>query len=61
LAPNNPVFFFGTHYLTLQMLEGFVPRDQIRLGRVPNGSRHRFDLLKAARSRRRRSPSRGPH
>ena len=22
-------FFFGTHYLTLQMLEGFVPRDQI--------------------------------
>jgi NitT/TauT family transport system substrate-binding protein len=38
-------FFFGTHYLTLQMLEGFVPRDQIRLGRVPNGSRQRFDLL----------------
>jgi NitT/TauT family transport system substrate-binding protein len=38
-------FFFGSHYLTLQMLEGFVPRDQIRLGRVPNGSRYRFDLL----------------
>jgi NitT/TauT family transport system substrate-binding protein len=38
-------FFFGSHYLTLQMLEGFVPRDQIKLGRVPNGSRHRFDLL----------------
>src|SRR5262249_59002027 len=38
-------FFFGTHYLTLQMLEGFVPRDQIKLGRVPNGSRYRFDLL----------------
>jgi NitT/TauT family transport system substrate-binding protein len=38
-------FFFGTHYLTLQMLEGFVPRDLIRLGRVPNGSRQRFDLL----------------
>jgi NitT/TauT family transport system substrate-binding protein len=38
-------FFFGTHYLTLQMLEGFVPRDQIRLGRVPNSSRIRFDLL----------------
>jgi NitT/TauT family transport system substrate-binding protein len=38
-------FFFGTHYLTLQMLEGFVPRDQIRLGRVPNSSRVRFDLL----------------
>lgn len=38
-------FFFGSHYLTLQMLEGFVPREQIRLGRVPNGSRYRFDLL----------------
>ena len=38
-------FFFGTHYLTLQMLEGFVPREQIKLGRVPNGSRYRFDLL----------------
>jgi NitT/TauT family transport system substrate-binding protein len=38
-------FYFGSHYLTLQMLEGFIPRDQIRLGRVPNGSRYRFDLL----------------
>jgi NitT/TauT family transport system substrate-binding protein len=38
-------FFFGTHYLTLQMLEGFVPRDLIKLGRVPNGSPYRFKLL----------------
>ena len=38
-------FFFGTHYLTLQMLEGFVPRDRIKLGRVPNGSPYRFNLL----------------
>jgi NitT/TauT family transport system substrate-binding protein len=38
-------FFFGSHYLTLQMLEGFIPRDQIKLGRVPNGSSYRFDLL----------------
>jgi NitT/TauT family transport system substrate-binding protein len=38
-------FFFGTHYLTLQMLEGFVPRDLIKLGRVPNGSPYRFNLL----------------
>ena len=37
--------FFGTHYLTLQMLEGFVPRDLIKLGRVPNGSPYRFNLL----------------
>src|ERR1700680_1375458 len=38
-------FFFGTHSLTLQMLEGFVPRDLIKLGRVPNGSPYRFNLL----------------
>lgn len=38
-------FFFGTHYLTLQMLEGFLPRDLIKLGRLPNGSKYRFDLL----------------
>jgi NitT/TauT family transport system substrate-binding protein len=38
-------FYFGTHYLTLQMLEGFVPRELIKLGRVPNGSPYRFKLL----------------
>ena len=38
-------FFSGTHYLTLQMLEGFVPRDMIKLGRVPNGSPYRFKML----------------
>jgi NitT/TauT family transport system substrate-binding protein len=38
-------FYFGTHYLTLQMLEGFVPREMIELGRVPNGSPYRFKLL----------------
>ena len=38
-------FYFGTHYLTLQMLEGFVPRELIKLGRVPNGSPYRFELL----------------
>jgi NitT/TauT family transport system substrate-binding protein len=38
-------FFFGTHYLTLQMLEGFVPRERIKLGRVPNGSNYRYKLL----------------
>ncbi|MGH7058580.1 MAG: ABC transporter substrate-binding protein, partial [Acetobacteraceae bacterium] len=37
--------FNGTHYLTLQMLEGFVPRDRIKLGRVPNGSPYRFKML----------------
>ncbi len=38
-------FFFGTHYLALQMLEGFIPRDQIKLGRVPNDSTNRYKLL----------------
>jgi NitT/TauT family transport system substrate-binding protein len=38
-------FYFGTHYLTLQMLEGFLPRELIKLGRVPNGSPYRFKLL----------------
>lgn len=38
-------FYFGTHYLALHLLEGFMPRDQIRLARTPNGSRHRFDAM----------------
>jgi NitT/TauT family transport system substrate-binding protein len=38
-------FYNGTHYLAIQMLEGFVPRDQIKLGRVPNGSSYRFKML----------------
>jgi NitT/TauT family transport system substrate-binding protein len=38
-------FYNGTHYLTLQMLEGFIPRDMIKLGRLPNGSPYRFKML----------------
>jgi NitT/TauT family transport system substrate-binding protein len=38
-------FYFGTHYLALHLLEGFMPRDQIRLARTPNGSRQRFDAM----------------
>lgn len=38
-------FFFGTHYLTLHMLEGFLTRDLIKLCRAPNGSRYRFDAM----------------
>ena len=38
-------FYFGTHYLALHMLEGFLPRDQIKLCRAPNGSRYRLDAL----------------
>jgi NitT/TauT family transport system substrate-binding protein len=38
-------FYFGTHYVALHMLEGFVPRDMIKLCSAPNGSRHRYDAM----------------
>ncbi|HEY7248559.1 MAG TPA: hypothetical protein VH678_32245 [Xanthobacteraceae bacterium] len=38
-------FYFGTHYLALHMLEGFLPRDMIRLCRAATGSRYRFDSM----------------
>ena len=38
-------FYFGTHYLALHMLEGFLTRDQIMVCSVPSGSRYRFNLL----------------
>ena len=38
-------FYFGTHYIALHMLEGFLPRDQIKLCRAPNGSRYRLEAL----------------
>src|SRR4029079_12570933 len=38
-------FYFGTHYLALHMLEGFLRREDIRVCSVPHGSRFRFDLL----------------
>ncbi|MGE0036506.1 MAG: ABC transporter substrate-binding protein [Xanthobacteraceae bacterium] len=59
VAPDSPVFtpqqlanrtigvpyYFGTHYIALHMLEGFFPRDMIRLCSAPNGSRYRLDAL----------------
>jgi len=59
VAPDSPVytpqqlanktigvpFYFGTHYIALHMLEGFLPRDMIKLCRAPNGSRYRFDAM----------------
>ncbi len=38
-------FYFGTHYLALHLLEGFMPRDMIKLCKAPNGSRFRFDAM----------------
>ena len=58
-APDSPVytpqqlankaigvpFYFGTHYIALHMLEGFLPREEIKLCSAPNGSRYRLDAL----------------
>ena len=38
-------FYFGTHYLALHMLEGFLPRHEIKVCRAPNGSRYRYDAM----------------
>ena len=38
-------FYFGTHYIALHLLEGFLPREMIKLCRAPNGSRYRLDAL----------------
>jgi NitT/TauT family transport system substrate-binding protein len=61
VAPNSPVytpqqlanrtigvpFYFGTHFIVLHMLQGFVPRHEIKLCSAPNGSRYRLDALLA--------------
>lgn len=38
-------YYFGTHYLAILMLEGFIPRDMIKTCRAPNGSAARYDSL----------------
>jgi len=38
-------FYFGTHYIALHMLDGFVPRDMIKLCSASNGSRYRLESL----------------
>ena len=59
VAPDSPVysaqqlanrtigvpFYFGTHYIALHMLEGFLRRDEIKLCSAPNGSRYRLAAL----------------
>lgn len=40
-------YYFGTHFLTLLMLEGFLPRDRIRTCQTPNGSRPQLNGLLA--------------
>jgi NitT/TauT family transport system substrate-binding protein len=38
-------FYFGTHYLALHLLEGFLPRDRIKLCSVSNGSHNRYAAM----------------
>lgn len=40
-------YYFGTHYLALHMLEGFLPRDLIRTCNTSNNSRARLDSMMA--------------
>jgi NitT/TauT family transport system substrate-binding protein len=59
VAPDSPIyrpqqlanqvigvpFYFGTHYIAMHMLEGFLKREEIKLCAAPNGSRLRFDAM----------------
>jgi NitT/TauT family transport system substrate-binding protein len=38
-------FYFGTHYIALHMLQGFVRREEVKLCSAPNGSRYRLAAL----------------
>ncbi len=38
-------YYFGTHYLALLMLEGFLPREAIKTCRASNSSADRFDSI----------------
>jgi NitT/TauT family transport system substrate-binding protein len=59
VAPDSPVytpqqlanrvigvpFYFGTHYIAMHMLQGFVRREEVKLCFAPNGSRYRLDAV----------------
>ena len=38
-------FYFGTHYVALHLLDGFMPRDMIKLCSAPNASYYRLKAL----------------
>ena len=38
-------FYFGTHYIAIHMLQGFVRREEVKLCNAPNGSRYRMEAL----------------
>jgi NitT/TauT family transport system substrate-binding protein len=39
-------YYFGTHYLALLMLEGFLSRESIKTCRAPNSSAKRYESLR---------------
>jgi NitT/TauT family transport system substrate-binding protein len=59
VAPGSPVytpqqlanrvigvpFYFGTHYIAIHMLQGFVRREEVKLCFAPNGSRYRLNAV----------------
>src|SRR3954465_15192088 len=59
VAPDSPIytpqqlanrvigvpFYFGTHYIAIHMLQGFVRREEVRLCFAPNGSRYRLGAV----------------
>jgi len=59
VGPNSPIytpqqlankvigvpFYFGTHYIAIHMLQGFVRREDVKLCSAPNGSRWRLNAL----------------
>jgi NitT/TauT family transport system substrate-binding protein len=59
VAPGSPIctpqqlankvigvpFYFGTHYIAMHMLQGFVRREEVKLCAAPNGSRYRLAAL----------------
>jgi NitT/TauT family transport system substrate-binding protein len=38
-------FYFGTHYFALHLLDGFLPRDMIKICNVSNGSKYRYNAM----------------
>lgn len=38
-------FYFGSHYAAIQMLEGFLPRERIKVENASNSSKARYDAL----------------
>ena len=49
-VPVGVPFYFGTHYVALHLLQGFVPRDMVKLCSAPSRSYFRLQALLAGDS-----------